>query len=56
MLMLLRRFVLMSLGSWALARAVRRYPRLAVAQRLLGTRRFATPSKGPIAPGPFARS
>jgi hypothetical protein len=37
MLTLLRRFVLMSIGSWVLARAVRRYPRLAFAQRILGT-------------------
>ena len=36
----LRRVVLMSIGSWALARAVRRYPRLAIVQRLLGVRRL----------------
>jgi hypothetical protein len=38
MLILLRRFVLMAVGSWALARLVRRYPRLAFAQRILNPR------------------
>jgi hypothetical protein len=38
MLKLFRRFMLMSIGSWALARAARRYPKLAIAQRVLGTR------------------
>jgi hypothetical protein len=38
MLILLRRLVMMALTSWLLGMAVRRWPRLAVAQRLLGRR------------------
>ncbi len=44
MLLLFRRFVLMSIGSWALAHMVRRYPRLAFAQRVLGTRPAPRPA------------
>lgn len=35
MFILFRRFILMAIGSWALSRLVRRYPRLAFAQRAL---------------------
>lgn len=47
MLTLIRRFVLMSLGSWFLAQMVRRYPRLSIVQRALGIRPLLAPSRSP---------
>lgn len=44
MWLLLRRFLLMSAASWVLAKAVKRYPRLSIAQRVLGTRRAQAPA------------
>jgi len=46
MWLMLRRFLWMSVASWALAKAVTRYPRLEGLSRLLGSRRYARPYRG----------
>jgi hypothetical protein len=40
MWILFRRFLVMTLTSWLLAKAAVRWPRLAGARRLIGTRRW----------------
>jgi len=39
MWLLLRRFATMALMTWAMGKAVQRWPRLAIVRRLLGIRR-----------------
>ena len=46
MWLLLKRLLVMSAASWALAKAAQRWPRLAIAQRLLGTRRYGPRYRG----------
>jgi len=40
MWLLFRRFLMMSLASWVLGKAARRWPRLEGAQRVFGRRRY----------------
>lgn len=46
MWLLLRRFLLMSITSWALAKAATRYPSLRFLQRFVGTRRYGRSLRG----------